>query len=551
MNADDSPAANSADGAPQAAAKAAKATKRDQPYFDPVAYGNGPDDSIAATEADENAATTHHTVTVGGSKIAYTATVGHLVTVDPSSSKPDAKMFYVAFTKDGEKEENRPLTFFYNGGPGSSSVFVLLGSFAPRRIKTAMPDFTPPAPYAMEDNPDSLIDRSDLIFINPVGTGYSAAIAPNKNRDFWGVDQDADSIKQFIKRYLTKNNRWNSPKFLFGESYGTARSCVLAYRLHEDGVDLNGITLQSSILDYRQAGNPVGALPTAAADAWYHRKLGVHPRPANLEVFAEEVAEFARTDYINALRKFPQTDDEVVQKLSDYTGIDRVTLIAWSLDIAAYDSRGNSLFLTTLLKSKGQSLGAYDGRVTAISTGIAGRIDPNSGGNDPAMTAVSGVYTTMWNSYLNEQLKFTSTSSFTDLNDQAFLNWDFKHTDPTGAEKGVDSKGNVILYTAGDLAAVMALNVDLKVLAANGMYDFVTPFYQTVLDLQQMPLIDKTVRQNLSATFYPSGHMVYLDGGSRTRLKADLAAMYDATTANRVAMDRVIALQQMTAAKMR
>ncbi|CDY78260.1 Carboxypeptidase C (cathepsin A) [Caballeronia glathei] len=551
MNADDSPAANSADGAPQAAAKAAKATKRDQPYFDPVAYGNGPDDSIAATEADENAATTHHTVTVGGSKIAYTATVGHLVTVDPSSSKPDAKMFYVAFTKDGEKEENRPLTFFYNGGPGSSSVFVLLGSFAPRRIKTAMPDFTPPAPYAMEDNPDSLIDRSDLIFINPVGTGYSAAIAPNKNRDFWGVDQDADSIKQFIKRYLTKNNRWNSPKFLFGESYGTARSCVLAYRLHEDGVDLNGITLQSSILDYRQAGNPVGALPTAAADAWYHRKLGVHPRPANLEVFAEEVAEFARTDYINALRKFPQTDDEVVQKLSDYTGIDRVTLIAWSLDIAAYDSRGNSLFLTTLLKSKGQSLGAYDGRVTAISTGIAGRIDPNSGGNDPAMTAVSGVYTTMWNSYLDEQLKFTSTSSFTDLNDQAFLNWDFKHTDPTGAEKGVDSKGNVILYTAGDLAAVMALNVDLKVLAANGMYDFVTPFYQTVLDLQQMPLIDKTVRQNLSATFYPSGHMVYLDGGSRTRLKADLAAMYDATTANRVAMDRVIALQQMTAAKMR
>jgi carboxypeptidase C (cathepsin A) len=458
-------------------------------------------------------------------------------------------MFYVAFTKDAQKEEERPLTFFYNGGPGSSSVFVLLGSFAPRRIKTAMPSFTPPAPYEMEDNPDSLIDRSDLIFINPVGTGYSAAIAPNKNRDFWGVDQDADSIKQFIKRYLTKNNRWNSPKFLFGESYGTARSCVLAYKLHEDGVDLNGITLQSSILDYRQAGNPVGALPTAAADAWYHKKLGVHPTPTNLEAFAEEVAEFARTDYLNALRKFPQTDDEVVQKLADFTGIDKATLLAWSLDIAAYDSRGNSLFLTTLLKSKGQSLGSYDGRVTGVSSGIAGKIDPNSGGNDPTMTAVSGVYTSMWNSYLNEQLKFTSTSSFTDLNDQAFLNWDFKHTDPTGAQKGIDSKGNIILYTAGDLAAVMALNVDLKVLSANGMYDFVTPFYQTVIDLQQMPLIDKTVRQNLSATFYPSGHMVYLDGGSRTQLKKDLATMYDAATSNHVAMSRIIALQRTTAAK--
>ncbi|CAM2141324.1 Serine carboxypeptidase [Pararobbsia alpina] len=514
----------------------------DQPFFDPVAYGNGPDDSV--TDATEAAAITHHTAVIGGKTIHYTATAGHLVTVDPSSSQPDAKMFYVAFTQDGQTEESRAVTFFYNGGPGSSSVFVLLGSFAPRRIKTSMPSFTPPAPYSMEDNPDSLLDHSDLVFINPVGTGYSAAIAPRKNRDFWGVDQDADSIKQFIKRFLTKNNRWNSPKFLYGESYGTARSCVLAYRLHEDGVDLNGVTLQSSILDYTQAGNPVGALPTAAADAWYHKKLGVKPAPANLGDFAETVADFARTDYLTALRKYPHQDDATVEKLSEYTGIDKPTLLAWGLDIAAYDSRGNSLFLTTLLTSRGLSLGSYDGRVTAIGTGIAGKIDPNSGGNDPTMTAVTGVYTSMWNTYLNEQLKYTSNSSFTDLNDQAFLNWDFGHIDPTGAQKGKDAQGNVILYTAGDLAAVMALNVDLKVLSANGYYDFVTPFYQTVLDLQQMPLIDKTVRENLSARFYPSGHMVYLDGGSRTQLKADLAKMYEAATSNHPAMTRIRALQQ-------
>jgi carboxypeptidase C (cathepsin A) len=519
-------------------------TAGDQPYFDPTAYGNGPDDSIDATQTDESAAITHHSAVIGGKAIDYTATAGHLVIVDPSSSKPDAKLFYVAFTQDNQTEESRPVTFFYNGGPGSSSVFVLLGSFAPRRIKTSTPAFTPPAPYQMEDNPDSLLDKSDLVFINPVGTGYSAAIAPNKNRDFWGVDQDANSLKQFIKRFLTKNNRWNSPKFLYGESYGTARSCVLAYLLHEDGVDLNGITLQSSILDYTQSGNPVGALPTAAADAWFHRKLGVHPRPTDLLTFAEEVAQFARTDYLAALRKFPQTDNDTVEKLSEYTGIDKATLIAWSLDVASYDSRGNSLFLTTLLKSKGVALGSYDGRVTAISTGIAGKIDPNSGGNDPTMTAVTGVYTAMWNEYLNEQLKFTSTSSFTDLNDQAFANWDFHHTDPTGAQKGVDAKGNIVLYTAGDLAAVMALNIDLKVLSANGFYDFVTPFYQTVLDLQQMPLIDKTVRENLTAKFYPSGHMIYLDGGSRTQLKADLAKMYQAATTNHDAMGRIRALQQ-------
>ncbi|PAJ76414.1 S10 family peptidase [Burkholderia ubonensis] len=514
---------------------------RDQPFFDPVAYGNGPDDSV--TDTTEAAAVTHHAVTIGGRRIAYTATAGHLVTVDPSSSLPDAKLFYVAFTEDGQKEEARPVTFFYNGGPGSSAVFVLLGSFAPRRIKTSMPGFTPPAPYQMEDNPDSLLDRSDLVFINPVGTGYSAAIAPHKNRDFWGVDQDANSLKQFIKRYLTKNNRWNSPKYLFGESYGTARSCVLAYKLHEDGVDLNGVTLQSSILDYRQASNPVGVLPTAAADAWYHKRLGVSPAPTDLGAFVEEVAQFARTDYLDALRKRPHPDPAVVRKLADYTGIDTATLLSWNLDIAGYDARGNSLFLTTLLRARGLSLGAYDGRVTGIGTGIAGKVDPNSGGNDPTMTAVSGVYTAMWNSYLNEQLKFTSNSSFTDLNDQAFQNWDFSHIDPTGAQQGVDAKGNVILYTAGDLAAVMALNVDLKVLSANGFYDFVTPFYQTVLDLQQMPLEDATVRQNLSARFYPSGHMVYLDGGSRTALKHDLAAMYDKTVADTGAQLRIRALQ--------
>lgn len=533
---------------PEASAASVPHKAGDQPFFDPVAYGNGPDDSV--TDSSENAAITKHSITIGGKKINYTATAGHLVTVDPSSSLPSAKMFYVAFTQDAQKEETRPVTFFYNGGPGSSSVFVLLGSFAPRRIKTSMPGFTPPAPYQMEDNPDSLLDKSDLIFINPVGTGYSAAVAPRKNRDFWGVDQDADSIKQFIKRYLTKNNRWNSPKFLFGESYGTARSCVLAYKLHEDGVDLNGITLQSSILDYTQSGNPVGALPTAAADAWYHKKLGVAPRPTDLGQFAEEVAQFARTDYLNALRKFPTTDSAVVEKLSEYTGIDKTTLLAWSLDIAGYDSRGNSLFLTTLLKSKGLALGAYDGRVTAIETGIAGKIDPNSGGNDPTMTAVTGVYTTMWNVYLNEQLKFTSNSAFTDLNDQAFKYWDFSHIDPTGEQKGVDSKGNIILYTAGDLAAVMALNVDLKVLSANGFYDFVTPFYQTVLDLQQMPLVSQQVRDNLSARFYPSGHMVYLDGGSRTALKADLSAMYEKAVTNTEALGRVRALQALTATKM-
>ncbi|WP_433867875.1 S10 family peptidase [Ralstonia wenshanensis] len=524
----------------------ARMTTTDQPFFDPTAYGNGPDDNV--TDTSEGMAITHHTVRIGGRNIAYTAHAGHLVTVDPSSSQPVAKMFHVAFVADAPAggAQSRPVTFFYNGGPGSSAVFVLLGSFAPRRIVTSMPSFTPPAPYRMEDNPDSLLDRSDLVFINPVGTGYSTAIAPKRNLDFWGVDQDARSIAQFIKRWLTANDRWNSPKFLFGESYGTARSCVLSYVLHEDGVDLNGITLQSSILDYTQAGNPVGLLPTCAADAWFHKRATSPkggPLPADVGDFAEAAAVFASTDYEKALAKPTHADPAVLKTLSAYTGIEAATLQGWRLDVAAYDGAGTSLFLTTLLADKGLSLGAYDGRVTGIHTGIAASVDPNSGGNDPTMTAVSGVYTAMWNTYLNDDLKFTSNSAFTDLNDQAFRHWDFRHTDPTGAQKGLDANCNVALYTAGDLAATMSLNVDLKVFSANGYYDFVTPFYQTMLDLKAMPLLDAGVRKNLSAGFYPSGHMVYLDGGSRTALKADLARLYDAATTDHQAVARIRMLQ--------
>ncbi len=519
-----------------------RATEKDQPFNDPVAYGNGPQDQI--TDQTENAAVTRHAVEINGTLIQYTAKVGHLVTVDPSSSKPDAKIFYVAFTKDGAESTTRAVTFFYNGGPGSSSVYVLLGSFAPMRLKTSLPGFTPPAPYQIETNPDSLLDRSDLVFINPVGTGYSAAIAPKVNKDFWGTDQDAASLKQFIKRYLTANDRWNSPKFLFGESYGTARTAVLSYMLHEDGVDLNGLTIQSSILDYAQAGNPVGLLPTCAADAWYHGKVTLQPPPKDLPSYADQMMRFASTEYAAVLRQMPHPNPDTLRQLSERIAIDPETLMTWNLNVAAGNDLGTSLFLVTLLKDKGLALGSYDGRATGVDTGIAERIDPKSGGNDPTMTAVNGAYTVMWNTYLNDDLRFTSTSAFTDLNDQAFANWDFHHIDPTGAQKGIDDKGNVVLYTAGDLAATMSLNVDLKVLSANGYYDFVTPFYQTTLDLKEMPLVNNTIRQNLTVRYYPSGHMIYLDGASRTTLKADLAQLYDSTTTDHGATARIRSLQR-------
>jgi carboxypeptidase C (cathepsin A) len=497
-------------------------------------YGSGKDDSV--TDITENAAITHHTLTINDMSIPYTATAGHLVTTDLYSARPAAKIFYVAFTADGATASNRPITFFYNGGPGSSSVFLLLGSFGPRRIRTSMPAFTPPAPYALEDNQDSLLDHTDLVFINPVGTGYSAAVAPGTNKDFWGVDEDSRSIKQFIKRYLTAFNRWNSPKFLFGESYGTPRTSVLTWMLHEDGVDLNGVVLQSSILDYSQTSNPVGLMPTLAADAWYHKKVTLSPRPSDLPTFMDSVIEFDREKYAAARAMFALgagVDPVVLQYLSDILGLPVDVLESWKLD----PSIGyGAIFLTTLLQDKGLAVGAYDGRVTASDTGIAQSIDPNSGSNDPTITAVGGVYTAMWNVYLNDELQFMATSPFMDLNDQAFLNWNFDHVDPTGAHVG----GINSLYTAGDLAAAMALNPYLRVFSANGYYDAVTPFFQTILNFENMPLEDPQTRQNLTVRNYPSGHMIYLDNESRSAMKHDLAAFYKEASAH---LSAVAALQ--------
>ena len=362
------------------------------------------------------------------------------------------------------------------------------------------------------------------MFLDPVGTGYSAAIAPYKNGDFWGVDQDAASIKQFVKRYLTAFNRWNSPKFLFGESYGTPRTCVLTWLLHEDGVDLNGVVLQSSILDYGKAGNPIGLLPTLAADAWFHDKVTVSPAPSDLPQFMQDVKKFARERYPQALREFPRVDPAALESLSAMLGVPEIVLKYRKPD----PSSNNVIFLTSLMIEKGLAIGAYDGRVTGEDDGIAGSVAPNSGGNDPTMTAVGGVYTAMWNVYLNDELKFTSTSPFTDLNDRAFANWDFSHTDPTGAERG----GRESLYTAGDLAAAMALNPYLRVFSANGYYDAVTPFLQTILNFEAMPVASRRDLERLTVRNFPSGHMVYLDNSSRTAMKADLADFYaSATTA--------------------
>ncbi|MBN3792235.1 peptidase S1, partial [Burkholderia sp. Ac-20353] len=551
-------AANTAANAPASAGSgststASNATQPDQPYVDPDVYGTGPNDAV--TDATEGAAVVHRQVTIGGKVVNYTATAGHLTTIDPVTSQPNAKMFYVAYTQDNpDPSKPRPVTFFYNGGPGSSSVYLLLGSFGPKRLQSSFPNFTPPAPYKLLDNPDSLLDRSDLVFINPVGTGYSAAIAPAKNKDFWGVDQDARSIDRFIQRYLTKNSRWNSPKFLFGESYGTARSAVVSWVLHEDGVELNGITLQSSILDYSNALSAVGTFPTLAADAFYWKKTTLNPQPADLDSYMVQARNYA-DGVLAPLAQAPNPQDggfvnvrlnlnlQAAQQMGSYIGTDPVSLIQTFGNPAALgnvpSSNNNPPYTFFLTLVPGVQIGQYDGRANYTGQGIAPFIQPNSGGNDPSINNIGGAYTVLWNSYLNTDLQYTSTSSFVDLNDQVFNNWDFSHIDPTGANKG----GGNTLYTAGDLASTMSLNPDLKVLSANGYFDAVTPFHQTELTLKQMPLDPTLKAQNLAIRNYPSGHMIYLNDPSRTALKGDLGHFYDNILANRAALQRVLKLQ--------
>jgi carboxypeptidase C (cathepsin A) len=292
----------------------------------------------------------------------------------------------------------------------------------------------------------------------------------------------------------------------------------------------------------------VGLFPTLAADAYYFKRTSVTPPPASLDAYMQTVMNYA-TSTLMPLEQAPNPQDggmvnvrlnmtlPVAQQMQQYIGIDPVMLIQSQGNPAALDPNANQSFFSLLVP--GTAIGQYDGRATSINTGIGPFILPDSGSNDPSITNVAGVYTVEWNNYLNNDLKYTSTSAFVDLNDQVFNNWDFSHVDPTGAAKG----GANTLYTAGDLAATMTLNPDMKVLSANGYFDAVTPFFQTALTLASMP-VDPSLQSNITTKRYPSGHMIYLDDPSRDALKADLGTFYDGVMADRAAMKRVLMLQR-------
>ena len=396
-------------------------------------------------------------------------------------------------------------------------MWLHMGSFAPMRIETASPEATAPPPYHLVPNSDSLLDKTDLVFIDAVGTGYSRPLGKATGKDFWGVDQDISAFTRAIQRYVSLNKRWNSPKFLYGESYGTTRSAALVDALQDKGMAFNGVILMSSILNYgiRIPGydeSYVGYLPTYAAAAWYHGKIP--NKPADLKAFLEQVRAWAQGPYAAALaqgQNLPDTQlDAVAQQLAAYTGLSVQYVKEANLRVDP------SRFRKELLRDQRLTLGRYDSRFTGT--------DPDAAGETPDYDAsdsgISGAFVGAFHDYIDKQLNYHTDLDYRPTFDEISKNWDWKHK-AAGVRRPLP-----LAYVAGDLAHAMRTNPNLKVLSVNGYYDFATPFFITEYDLAHMNL-DPSLRDNLQFLYYPSGHMIYLNTDALKHLKTDLAPFYD------------------------
>ena len=458
---------------------------------------------------------TTHTITVGGVKLDYKATAGALPLKD-DEGKVTAHVFFVAYTKTGVDDlSRRPITFAFNGGPGSSSVWLHLGAFGPKRVVLAgKGDAPPPPPYRLVDNEDTLLDLTDLVFIDPVSTGYSHSPTPKDEAKFHSVEGDVHSVGDFIRLYTTRFNRWQSPKFLAGESYGTTRAAGLAgYLQDRHGLYLNGIVLISTVLNFETLrfaeGNDlpyVLFLPTYTAAAAYHKKLSPDLR-ADLPKTLAEVEKFAQGEYAAALMKgdaLPEAERKEVQsRLARYTGLSEDFIARNNLRI------DQSHFSKELLRDQHRVTGRYDSRVTGPDEDAAERP-----GYDPSYTAVHGAFTAAFNMYVRNELKYESDLNYEILSGKV-QPWDFG-----------DAK-NRYLNVAPTLQKAMTQNRDLRVFVANGRYDLATPFLATQYTFHHLGL-EPALRDHVTMAYYDAGHMMYTRPSEHLKLKKDLTAFYRA-----------------------
>ena len=483
----------------------------DAPSKDAKAEAPKPDKDVVKASVEEDEQPVRRSIPLRGKTLAYTVTPGHL-TIRNDKGEPTASMFYTAYTVPSPGRA-RPVTFLFNGGPGSSSMWLHMGSFGPMKVDASQPETIPGPPFRYGPNPDTLLDITDLVFIDAPTTGLSREIGKAEPKDFFGVDPDLDAFTRTIQRYLTKYGRWNSPKFIIGESYGTTRAAGLSNSLANKGVQLNGIVLVSTILDLGLfSGNDqtlINFLPTYAADAWYHGKI--QPKP-DLMGFVAEAKAFAGGPYAAALQKGAAIGQDekqsVAQQMARLTGLSTDYILRSNLRVPP------NRFQRELLRDRHQIIGRIDSRFIGTEADAAG----DSPTYDPQASAITGAFVGAFNDYLYRDLGYKTQLTFRPNNYGGIGNdWNFSHTAPDGQQFAAN--------TSSDLAEAMRENPRLKILNVAGLYDLATPYFAAEYDLGHMAL-EPQLAANIRYTYYPAGHMMYIDPPSARQLKDDIAGFY-------------------------
>ncbi len=462
---------------------------------------------------EEKLSITHHRITVGGKALTYTATAARMP-IKNEQGRTEAEMFYVAYTLDNPPAGKRPLTVAFNGGPGSATIWLHMGCFGPKRVKMLPNGFMPPPPFTWEDNENTILDKTDLIFVDAIGTGYSRALTPELGKKFWSVNGDIAAFGEFVRLYLQKNSRWGSPLYLAGESYGTTRAAGLSGYLVDHGIALNGVVLISTVLNFQTVGFATGNdlpyilyLPTYAMTAAFHHKLpdDVTKDP---EALRQEVEKFASTEYALALQQgdsLPASQRQAVAaRLARYTGLSRQYVERCNLrvDLSHFD--------TELLRDEEKTVGRLDGRFTgtdASATEQRPDFDPSEAGIRPPYTSVFG-------DYVKQELNYQSDLTYYVLGG-GIGRWDYGATGWSG-----------FADTSQALRHAFAKNPYMRVYIAEGLYDAATPYFAVDYTFNHMGLTAEA-HKNVSRSRFAAGHMVYIDSASMKKLKGDVDSLLD------------------------
>lgn len=462
-----------------------------------------------------------HGRVLGGVQLRYDSVVDH-VKLRGDGDQDLAELFYTAYfavDEDGARDPSRPLVFAYNGGPGSASYWLHMGVMGPRRVVTADVGPQGAPPYALEDNPACLLDLADIVMVDPVGTGFSRAVGAGKGADFWGVDEDARSLAEFVRRFLSRYGRWNAPRYLLGESYGTTRSAVLAGQLQRNNLDLNGIVLVSAVLDFRTIQFARGDVlpfivnvPSYAVTSAYHGALP-GGKPADRAAFMREVEAWAVTDYATAVLAGSAVDPEqrrrVLAQMHRYTGLSVSYLDQSNLRVTA------SQYEQQILKERGLVVGRLDARFT----GPSGDVRAERPSHDPQSTAISSAYTSAFNDYLRAELGYDGEREYVPSGRARPWSW----------RRGDGGFGGGAVNVAPDLARVLRRNPELEVLLVNGIYDLATPYFAAVWSLDNLNLPPE-LRDNIQRADFAAGHMMYVEQSLLPQWRQTLAAFLRRTS---------------------